>query len=521
MASRLAVFAGGATAAAAERVCSAPGGPGPEEVFELLAALVDKSLVVAVPQPDGADTRFRMLETIREYAGERLDEGGGRASAERAHTAVMLDSAEAAEPHLRGADQLLWLTRLRAEADEIDIALRRTVAARDAAIAHRLVAAMGWSWVIRGLFDDAARWLDALQELDGSAAPRVAKALNHTYHAMALVGRGDIAGMSRAADAARAIVADHPGPLPPVLQLLDPVYAVFAENDQGPVERLITGSPDAWVRGFASHTLAARAENDGEMDEQRLDACGAAHDEFRRTGDRFGLGMVLQSLGELEDIAGEAEAAAEAYDEAIALAAKLCNDDDLPQFVGRRAALAARCGDLDTARAALRRMIAATPGAFGAMGTLHITLANVERLAGNIDAARAELDLAAAELPGAGPAVHQRHAHLTMSRAAVELTAGEIVAARALMVEATAAAVAGHDGPVSAAVAEVGATLLLAEGDPDGAALLLGVAAEQRGAPDRGSPDVASAYVGVRQPWARRRPTGRSGRGGNCHARKA
>ncbi|OLT09267.1 hypothetical protein BJF78_31105 [Pseudonocardia sp. CNS-139] len=122
VASRLAVFAGGADAAAAERVCSAPGGPAPDEVFDLLSGLVDKSLVVAVP--DGTATRYRMLETIREYARERLGESGARAHAEQAHTAVVLDLVETAEPHLRGATQLEWLARLRAAAEEIEVALR-------------------------------------------------------------------------------------------------------------------------------------------------------------------------------------------------------------------------------------------------------------------------------------------------------------------------------------------------------------------------------------------------------------
>src|SRR5687768_12623633 len=128
VARRLAVFAGGATAEAAERVCA--GSPASEDVFELLAALVDKSIVVAVPQP-GMATRYRMLETIREYAGERLDEACERRAAETAHLAVLLELAEAAEPHLRGGGQLPWLARLRAEADEIDVALHRAVAAAD------------------------------------------------------------------------------------------------------------------------------------------------------------------------------------------------------------------------------------------------------------------------------------------------------------------------------------------------------------------------------------------------------
>jgi len=69
------------------------------------------------------------------------------------------------------------------------------------------------------------------------------------------------------------------------------------------------------------------------------------------TGDRFGLGIVVHALGELEDIAGEHDAAARAYDEAIALARELGNDDDLPQFMSRRATLAARRGDVVAERA--------------------------------------------------------------------------------------------------------------------------------------------------------------------------
>ena len=95
VARRLGAFAGGATLAAAERVC----GP---EAWDALTSLVDKSLVVAVPQADGP-TRYRMLETIRAYAGEKLDAAGERAAAEAAHAAFVLDLVEEAEPHIRTA----------------------------------------------------------------------------------------------------------------------------------------------------------------------------------------------------------------------------------------------------------------------------------------------------------------------------------------------------------------------------------------------------------------------------------
>ncbi|WP_433278403.1 BTAD domain-containing putative transcriptional regulator [Pseudonocardia xinjiangensis] len=494
VARRLAVFAGGATVTAAERVCSGAPGPAPGEVFELLAALVDKSLVVAVPQNEG-NTRYRMLETIREYAGERLDEAGERAAAQATHAAVVLELAEAAEPLLRGAEQLHWLVRLRAEADEIDIVLRRAVTASDAATAHRLVAAMAWSWIERGLFDEVERWVEAVQLLTGPA-PLRARAMNTAFLALVRVGRGNLPAAAQAVETALALAAGLPRPLPPLLELLGPVSTLFSRADAAPIEQLSAVSPDPWVRAFALQMRAQIAENDGLLDDQRR-YVRAAHELFIRTGDRFGLGMVVHSLGELEDIAGEHDAAARAYDEAIALATELGNDDDLPHFMSKRASLAARRGDLGTARKVLEQARALTKGPFGLGGVLAISSAQVERLAGDLDAARAHLAGAATEMGSAGPGAPQRWAFLAMTRAAVELTAGDRQASRAALRDAVAAAVESRDGPVAAAVAEVAAQVVLADGDAECAGLLLGIAAAQRGAIDRGNPEVLAVRDGV------------------------
>ncbi|GAA1185977.1 BTAD domain-containing putative transcriptional regulator [Pseudonocardia alaniniphila] len=494
VARRLAAFAGGATVAAAERVCAGPAGPAPGEVFELLAALVDKSLVVAIPQ--NGSTRYRMLETIREYAGERLDESGERAVTEAAHAALVLELAEAAEPHLRRAEQLTWLARLRAEADEIDVALRRAVAAGDAGTAHRLVAAMAWAWIVRGLFDEAVRWVEAVQPLTGPA-PVLARAMNTAYLALVGVARGDLPAAERAVEAALALADGLPRPLPPVLELLGPVYALFAGSDPGPITQLCATDADPWVRAFALQTQAQIAENEGRLDDQRR-YLRAAHELFAGTGDRFGLGIVVHALGELEDIAGEHDAAARAYDEAIALAGDLGNDDDLPQFMTKRAMLAARRGDVATAREMLQRASTMARGLFSTAGLLSIALAQVERLAGDVDAARVHVARAATELRERGSGAPQRAAYLAMTRAAVELTAGDRQAARAALAEAVTAAVESRDGPIAAAVAEVAVLVALAEGDAECAGLLLGIAAAQRGAIDRGNPEVLAALDRVR-----------------------
>jgi predicted ATPase/DNA-binding SARP family transcriptional activator len=491
VARRLAAFAGGATADAAERVCAGP--PVTGDVFGLLASLVDKSIVVAVQQPDGAPTRYRMLETIREYAGERLDEAGERGAAEAAHLAVLLDLVESAELHVRRAEQLAWLARLRAEAEEIDVALHRAVTAGDAASAHRLVAAMAWSWIIRGLFEDATRWLDAVLAMDGPA-PVEAQALNWAHHALLEATRRDSGVARNAAGKAEALIRALPRPLHPMLQLTWPIHVLFVDSDGGPARRLAAEASDPWVRAFACQVLAMDAENRGGVDEERR-LLRSALDAFRAVGDRFGLGMVVHALGELEDMAGEYEAAAAAYDESIALAEELGNTDDLPLFVDHRAMLDARRGDLAAATARIRRALGECAPGSGNEGVLLVSLAHVERMEGDLD--RARQHLAAAPLIDGRDRPHWR-ARLAVARTAVEVAAGDHPAARAHLAEAVAAAVETRDGPVVAGVAEVGARLALAEDDPVTAALLLGVAAVQRGAVDHGNPEVQGTYERVR-----------------------
>lgn len=489
VARRLGVFAGGATIAAAERVC----GP---DALDVLPSLVDKSLVVAV-QADGP-TRYRMLETIRVYAGEKLDAAGERLAAETAHAAFVLDLVEEAEPHIRGPEQLRWLAGLRAEADEIDLALRRTIP-RDAATAHRIVDAMTWSWMVRGQMDGAVRWLLALPHAD-EQVPASTRALTSAYLAVVRVATGQVAEARTYAEQAMALAADLPRPWHPILQLIGPVLAQFVHSDTGPVERLVAESPDPWVRAMGLSIQAQIAENEGDIDRQRP-LLRAAHAEFVALGDRFGLGMVVHGLGDREDIAGNYGAAATAYDESIALARELGNEEDLPQFIARRALLEARRGDLTAARAVLGTAVELpTKSLFGASGVVPSTLAQIERMAGNLDAARAHLRMAGAVLGAheSGIAVAHRVAYHEILTAQIAMAAGDLEAARTSVRTAVEAAVDASDGPLSAIVAETAAQLAHAEGDDRWAAELLGVAAAQRGTLDLGSPDILALLAAVR-----------------------
>ena len=147
----LAVFAGSFSLEAAERVCAqdAPDGTGVLDAIELLVA---KSLLIA-EQQEGSDTRYRLLETIRQYANEKLLEGGRADAARRRHFACFQGLAEAGANALAGPLALEWLDRLDAEHDNLRAALDWSGDA-DPPDYTRLAAALRYFWDTRGHFTE-------------------------------------------------------------------------------------------------------------------------------------------------------------------------------------------------------------------------------------------------------------------------------------------------------------------------------------------------------------------------------
>ncbi|MGW1198904.1 ATP-binding protein [Streptomyces sp. NPDC002536] len=159
---RLSVFAGGCSLEAAEEVC-AEGGDG-TDVAVHLGSLVDKSLVVAAPAA-GGEMRYRLLETVGEYASERLHEAGEHASTMRRHLVFHRELARTADPLLRGPGQRQWLERLELEHDNMRTALRHAVATRDEQEALCLVHSLGWFWQLRDHRSDGRHWAEAVAVL--------------------------------------------------------------------------------------------------------------------------------------------------------------------------------------------------------------------------------------------------------------------------------------------------------------------------------------------------------------------
>ncbi len=162
---RLAVFSGGWTLEAAEATCT---GEGVEtwDVFELLARLVDRSLVL-VDDTEGP-SRYRLLETILQYASEALQSSGRQAYWRSRHLETYLNLAEEAEPELKSSQDIIWIARLEQEHDNLRLALETARRNGDTKTTLRLGRALYYFWYRRGHIQEGMQYLKMAVELPDS-----------------------------------------------------------------------------------------------------------------------------------------------------------------------------------------------------------------------------------------------------------------------------------------------------------------------------------------------------------------
>ncbi|MDQ3657130.1 MAG: NB-ARC domain-containing protein, partial [Chloroflexota bacterium] len=172
---RLAVFAGGFELESAEDVCIGEE-PDASDVLDILARLIDKSLLLV--ERSGPEHRYRMLESIREYAAARLAEQGETMAVSNRHAGVFLRLAEEAEPHLRRHRQRAWLDRLDREHDNIRATIECFRQRDDVERELRLAGALAWFWHRGGhLLEGRLRLTSALGRSTGIQSPARLKAL--------------------------------------------------------------------------------------------------------------------------------------------------------------------------------------------------------------------------------------------------------------------------------------------------------------------------------------------------------
>ena len=342
---RLAVFAGGFTRAAAQAVAAdvedAEGGsaeeriePRPDRVapgavLDLLTALVDKSLVHVVdpgtagPGADGQagsapETRYGLLETLREYALERLQEHGELAAARTRHAGYYLALTEAAAPELKGPRQLAWLGRLEVELDNLRQALRWCQTERASAeTGLRLAAALRHFWQFRGRHREGRAWLEAALARPGAAARTEARAAALCVAGLLALALGDHAAARARLEASVALwreLGDARGLGRALAQL---GYLTTARD--ATAARALLEEAVALARAAGDRPdLALALRFLGNLEAPRpVAAAGPAPSEesaalFRELGDAWGLGVALTGLGARALRSGD-EAAAHAY----------------------------------------------------------------------------------------------------------------------------------------------------------------------------------------------------------------
>ncbi|MGW1585474.1 BTAD domain-containing putative transcriptional regulator [Streptomyces sp. NPDC002386] len=419
--SRLSVFAGGCDLAAAEAVC----GP---FALDALGSLVDKSLVVAAPSADG-QMRYRLLETVAEYATERLDETGRRTEAERVHLTYYRELARTTDPLLRGTGQRAAVDRLQLEYENVRTALRHAIAGRDEQEALCIIHALVWYWQMRDLRVEArnlcrevmALGPDPFEEPVRRAAPVWQRCTDipppytgelldearrglHLAHLACMDTELDTWQTPAAQAKLRAITRVYEPGMPQTCRAPGMLW-FFAELLTSGVDRLRT-ILDSCVRtcretpGFEwelAGTLQMRANILANRTEWAGDATRDADEAleiFERLGDSWGAAEALSARGESRERKGEYAAAAADFRAAIAHAERLGARAQTSVLAIRLGVVLLETGEPEQGERLLREVIERTDGSNSeALPMARLFLSSRLCLTGRVAEAREQLRL--------------------------------------------------------------------------------------------------------------------------------
>ncbi|WP_199432107.1 AfsR/SARP family transcriptional regulator [Qaidamihabitans albus] len=320
---RLAVHADGCGLAAAEAVC-AGGRVAADDVLDLLARLVDRSLVVCEDH-GGAGPRYRLLESVAAYCLDRLREAGEAEEVRLRHGDHYAGLAERADARLRGPEQRHWLEVLDVEAANLRAALDTLAGHGPAGSALRLARAMAWYWFLRGRLAEARRSLRSALAVPASDTGSPSA---RSGAAAWLAGLDVLAGAR--ADAGALGAAERitdPAVRARALWFLG--YVLGTIGDLRAAERATTHAlagfrslGDRWGVAAALSDNAGQAMAGARLAEARRAAAESA-ELFRELGDRWGQLQASFALGALAQIGGEYAVAEREHREALRMAEEL------------------------------------------------------------------------------------------------------------------------------------------------------------------------------------------------------
>lgn len=355
---RLAVFRGGWTLEAVEAICADPPQSrspiDPADAAALLASLVDKSLVLAELTADSE--RYRMLETISEYAAERLDESGERPVVERRHMDYFREYVRVADPLLRRAGQLVWFERLEREHENLRAALRRAVDAGDEEQALLLVLGCAWFWEVRNYISERRYWPGRVADMgeDPFAGPpatepvergpledpppldpgRLLEARLWVRVVRMAASEGDTEWWTQPSmvEVGASMIANYPPELPQSARfpgILRPYGAFFTGNFDR-LYPLMNETVESCRRHHRewelAYALQLRAKINNDVTERLAESItdiGESRRIFERLGDEWGMAETLSAEAEAASNAGDWEHAAQCCRRGIELARKI------------------------------------------------------------------------------------------------------------------------------------------------------------------------------------------------------
>jgi predicted ATPase/class 3 adenylate cyclase len=352
---RLSVFAGSFSLDAAESVTSG-GVVNERDVIDLLGRLVDRSLLVAEDAAD-QEARFRLLETIRDYAQERLAESGEAGERYGRHRDWFVRLVEQARPaFFSGPVQPEWVVRLAADHDNLRAALRWAHEDPDGADAELTMASGLWRfWEVRGDLEEGSAWLErALTRLGGEVSTR---------RASALTGAGVLA--AHRGDYARA-AAFHEASLMLNRELGNPLAIAAACNN-----------------------LASVAIERSDLERAR-ELYAEAIDLTKDGDDQLGVAFTLINLADLTSRLGDTAEADRLFRESIELFERLGDRFGVAHASTRLAQTARRRGDLDVARTHFEDALAIHRAAADRHGEARVLAHLADVMADAGDAAGAE-----------------------------------------------------------------------------------------------------------------------------------
>jgi tetratricopeptide (TPR) repeat protein len=321
---RLSVFIGGRTLKAAESVASDITEGSSLTALDALTSLVNNSLVVQ--RERGGEPRFTLLETVRAYALERLAESGKEGAVRQRHAEYYLALAEEADPHLRTAEQPVWLDRLEAERGNMRAALDWFLeGTADAERGLRLTGALGWFWNMRSHVSEGRNWSTRALQGGRQASPALRAKLLH-----------------------RAGTLSWPGDLPLARSCVEESIAIFRElgpSQHWELAHALTGFAVIMAYQTDGDAVQSACEEALALFQQLQDQWGVAlalcvlgeahllrHDYtgacsrfeesltlFRETGDKWGIGMPLMNWGYTDSLQGDLDAARARLEESIAM----------------------------------------------------------------------------------------------------------------------------------------------------------------------------------------------------------